>query len=202
MSHGHGAGHGGHGDDGANKKIAIFISLIALFLAIAETLAKSAQTNQISYNVEASNLWSFYQAKTIRQTTLRTAAEQMAIDVALARDPAVKAQLEKRVADWTATANRYQSEPIMGPKGENLGEGRKELQERAIALTKLRDIAADKYHLYEIASAVFQVALVLTSVYLLTKATLLLYGSFGLCAFAFALMAAGMFKPSLIHLVH
>jgi hypothetical protein len=90
----------------------------------------------------------------------------------------------------------------MGPKGENLGEGRKELQERAIALTKLRDIAADKYHLYEIASAVFQVALVLTSVYLLTKATLLLYGSFGLCAFAFALMAAGMFKPSLIHLVH
>ena len=42
MAHGHGAAHGGEGD--TNKKIAIFISIIALFLAIAETFAKSAQT--------------------------------------------------------------------------------------------------------------------------------------------------------------
>lgn len=176
--------------------------MIALFLAIAETMAKGAQTNVISYNVEASNLWSFFQAKTIRQTTLRTAAEQMSIDVALARDPAVKERLEKRVADWQATAARWQSEPKTGPHGENLGEGRDELMARAIALGKKRDIAADKYHLYEIASAVFQIALVLTSVYLLTKATLLLYGAFGLCALAFTLLGAGLFNPSLIHLVH
>ena len=32
MAHGHGAGHGGDGD---NKYIAIFISILALFLAIA-----------------------------------------------------------------------------------------------------------------------------------------------------------------------
>ena len=78
--------------------------MIALFLAIAETFAKSAQTDQISYNVEASNLWSFYQAKTIRQTTLRTAAEQMTIDVALAKDPAVK--VAARNARQTVERNR------------------------------------------------------------------------------------------------
>jgi Domain of unknown function (DUF4337) len=210
MSHGHGAGHSADGD--GNKKIAIFISIIALFLAIAETFAKSAQTNQISYNVEASNLWSFMQAKTIRQTTLRTAAEQMSIDVALAKDPVVKTALEKRVNTWLETANRYQSEPgidkktgekIIDPKtGLNKGEGRDELFARAVAMEKLRDVAADKYHLFEIASAMFQIALVLTSVYLLTHAALMLWTSFGLCGLAFALMGAGFLKPDIIHLVH
>jgi hypothetical protein len=193
--------HGAHVDT-SNKTIAIFVSAIALLLAIAETFAKGAQTNQISYNVEASNLWSFYQAKTIRQTTLNTAAEQMEIDVALARDPAVKDRLEKRVASWKDTAKRYQSEPQTGKKGENLGEGRKELSERAVAASKLRDVYADKYHLFEIASALFQVALVLTSVYLLTSASLLLWGSGALCLTGIALSAAGLFAPQLLHLVH
>jgi hypothetical protein len=190
MSHGHGA----HAET-SNKKIAIFISFIALFLAIAETLAKGAQTNQISANVEASNLWSFYQAKTIRQTTMRTAAEQMEIDVNLARDPATKAALATRVDGWKKEAQRYQSEPKAGPKGENLGEGRKELQERAIAKAK-------EYHLFEIASAIFQIALVLMSVYLLTNATVLMYVATSLCGFAALLTFAGLFKPDLIHLVH
>ena len=87
MSHGHGVGHGDA--EGGNKYIAIFISVLALLLAVAETLAKSAQTNAISYNIEASNLWAFYQAKTIRQTAIKTAAEQLEVDLALAKDGAV-----------------------------------------------------------------------------------------------------------------
>ena len=75
MSHG-GHGHGG-GEGGENKKIAILISILALFLAISETVGKSAQTNALTYNIEASNLWAFYKAKTIRKTTMETAAEQM-----------------------------------------------------------------------------------------------------------------------------
>lgn len=198
MSHGQ---HGAHADTG-NKKIAIFVSLIALFLAIAETLAKGAQTNQISSNVEASNLWSFYQAKTIRQTTMRTAADQMEVDVALARDPAVRDRLQARVDAWKKEALRYQSEPNVGKNGENLGEGRKELQERAIDMGKKRDVYADKYHLFEIGSALFQIALVLTSVYLLTNSALLLYVAFGLCGVGGLLTLAGLLKPDLIHLVH
>jgi hypothetical protein len=44
---------------GSNKKIALLIAVIALFLAFSETLGKSAQTAAISDNVEASNLWPF-----------------------------------------------------------------------------------------------------------------------------------------------
>src|SRR5262245_23686274 len=123
--------------EGENKKIAILISVLALFLAISETLGKSAQTDALSYNVEAFNLWAFYQAKTIRKTTMETAAEQMEVDVKLAKDANVKDLLEKRVNDWKERAARYESEP----KPNNKGEGRKELMARALESERKRDHA-------------------------------------------------------------
>ena len=76
-------GHGGHkptGIESLNKKVALLIAVIALFLAFSETLGKSAQTAALSFNVEASNLWAFYQAKTIRQTSLQAANEVLKIE--------------------------------------------------------------------------------------------------------------------------
>ena len=51
------------------------IAVLALFLSFSETLGKGAQTEAISENIAASNLWNFFQAKTIRKTMLRTEAE-------------------------------------------------------------------------------------------------------------------------------
>jgi Domain of unknown function (DUF4337) len=193
----HGAGHGAHADHGeGNKKIAIFITVIGLFLAIAETMAKGAQTNSISSNVEASNLWAFFQAKTIRQTTLRTAADQMDIDVQLAKDPAVKQLLEKRTGDWRKTAERYQNEP-------ETGEGRDQLAARAKEAEKKRDVYLDKYHAYELSSAAFQIAIVMASVYLLTHVGLILWAAAGLTGIGLVFGAIGLLAPAMVHaLVH
>ena len=193
MSHGHGAGHGDA--TGNNKYIAIFISALALFLAIAETLAKSAQTNSLSYNIEASNLWAFYQAKTIRQTTLKTASEQLEVDAGLARDPVIKAAIDKRIADWKADVARYQSEP-----GANGGEGRKELQQRAGVAEKKRDLHTEKYHHFEVSSALFQIAIVLASVYLITSVFHLVLAAGFLTAVGFFFFIVGLFFPHAVHL--
>src|SRR6516162_2831004 len=65
----HGGGASGHNLlDSINKKVALLIGVMALFLALSETLGKSAQTGAISYNIEAANLWGFFQAKNIRRT--------------------------------------------------------------------------------------------------------------------------------------
>ncbi len=192
MSHGHGHAPA----DGENKYIAIFISVLALFLAIAETFAKGAQTNSIAYNVEASNLWAFYQAKTIRQTTLKTAAEQFEIEAELARDPTAKQILEKRIASWKAEVSRYQSEPNANGKGE----GRRELQQRAIEAGKKRDLYAEKYHHYEVASAAFQIAIVLASVFLITHVVFMLWGAGILAGLGVFFTVVGFFFPSAIHL--
>ena len=69
------AEHAEHASHGGNKKIALLISVLALCLAFSETLGKSAQTTAISYNVDANDLWAFFQAKTIRITVLSTAAD-------------------------------------------------------------------------------------------------------------------------------
>ena len=176
-----------------NKKIAILISVLALFLAIAETLGKSAQTDALKYNVEASNLWSFFQAKTIRQTTMETAAEQMEVDIQLAKDPSVRDLLEKRANSWKTRAARYESEP-------ETQEGRKELMARAKALGEKSDHALAKYHNFEFGSAAFQIAIVLASSYLITGVVYLLWGAGGLGAIGILFTLIGAFAPNALHL--
>ena len=60
---------------GENKKIALLIAMLALFLSFSETLGKSAQTEAIDANVKSADTWAFFQAKDIRRTTLVTAAD-------------------------------------------------------------------------------------------------------------------------------
>src|SRR3954464_7963594 len=84
------AEHAEHAAHGGNKKIALLISVIALFLAFSETLGKSAQTEGISLNIKASDTWNFFQAKTIRQTAIRTAAEGLSAQASGIPDEATK----------------------------------------------------------------------------------------------------------------
>ena len=61
---------------GENRKIALLIAVIALCLALSETLGKGAQTESISKNVQPSNLWAFFQAKSIRRTVVEATSDQ------------------------------------------------------------------------------------------------------------------------------
>jgi hypothetical protein len=67
--------------DPSNKKVALLIAVLAVLLAFVETLGRSAQTEALSANIEAANLWAFYQAKTVRVTTVRTAAEAAELEL-------------------------------------------------------------------------------------------------------------------------
>jgi Domain of unknown function (DUF4337) len=207
----HDSEHGGGGKnllDARNRKVALLIAVIALCLAFSETLGKSAQTAALSYNVEASNLWAFFQAKTIRQTVLETGTEILKID--LVRDggdnAAAKAALAKRIDSWEKTAARYNSELMDPPvrKEVNLnppyGEGRRELMARAIAAEKRRDTAMERYHHYEVASAAFQIGIVLASATVITGMVLLTYLAAGLGVIGIAFMAIGFFVPHAVHL--
>ena len=122
---------------GSNKKIALLIAVIALFLALSETLGKGAQTEAISKNVEASNLWAFFQAKSIRRTVVQATAEHAKLSMGTVGDDASKAALQKQIDDWNKTAARYRSEP-------ETGEGSEELAKRAKHAEHERDEATGK----------------------------------------------------------
>ena len=170
----------GHGHvDPSNKKIALVIAVLALFLAISETLSKAYQTEVITKQVEASNLWSFFQAKSIRKTTTDVALQsaQMSPNAA---DPKVAEQIKK----WAAASKRYDTEP-------DTGEGRKELAERAKKAQALGELANHKYHNLEISSGVLQVAIVLASSAIITNVMMLawLAGGLGIVAVGFGIFA-------------
>jgi uncharacterized protein DUF4337 len=174
-----------------NRKIALLIAVIALFLALSETLGKSAQTEAISKNVEASNLWAFFQAKTIRRTVVQTAADQARL--AAAADDAAKAALQKQIDDWQKTAARYRSEP-------ETGEGTEQLSERAKHAEEERNLASAKYHHFELASAAFQIAIVLASATIITGIFALAWISGLLTLAGLAITALGLFAPHALHL--
>src|SRR5437773_4254779 len=89
---------GGHGDSQTlNKRVALLIAVIALFLAFSETLGKSAQTAALNYQIEASNLWNFFQAKNIRRTSTLIAAEQTKLSLPNATSDEQKAAVAKQV---------------------------------------------------------------------------------------------------------
>ena len=156
-----------HGNRNA-KLIGLLISILALFLAVSEMLGKSAQTHALALNIEASDTWNFFQAKTIRQTMLRTNMENLKLQTDVS-----KPEVEKQIATWQATIDRWESEP-------STNEGRKELIKKAKEIEAKRDGYLEQYHAYEFASLLIQLGIVLSSVTLLTSIMWFSAGSIGL----------------------
>ena len=165
--------------DPSNKKIALLIAVLALVLAISETLSKAYQTEVITKQVESSDLWAFFQAKSVRSTVTIVALETAQAN-GLADDP----RAADTIAKWKNNVKRYDSEP-------ETGEGRKELAARAKKAEQQRDIVNHKYHNLEISSGMLQVAIVLASAAIITNVMLLawLSGALGVIAIGFGVFA-------------
>ncbi len=146
---------GGHGPsvEGNNKYIALMIAVLALCLAFSEMLGKNAEKASVQANIEASNLWAFFQAKTIRRSLAQNFVEFTEADSAGLTDEAKKAAIGKQIESWKRLAARMESEP-------ETNEGRRELMARAQAAEKKRDLNNIKGEGFEIASALLQVAIV------------------------------------------
>jgi Domain of unknown function (DUF4337) len=189
MEHAEHAEHAAH----SNRKVALLIAVLALFLSFSETLGKSAQTEAISDNVKSSDTWTFYQAKDIRRTVLNAAADQTILLAANTADPAAKAAIDKQIGAWRSTVARYESDP-------KTGEGRKELAARAKAEEEDRDLSMAKYHHYEIASAAFQIGIVLASAAVITSMIALAWFAGLLGVAGLGVLALGLFAPHMLPL--
>src|SRR5580692_7732396 len=181
------AKEGEHGE-GFNRKIALVIAILALCLSFSETLGKGAQTEVVTKNIEASDLWAFYQAKDIRRTVVSVAADQTGLLAAGLTDPAAKAALDKQIDTWRQTAARYESDP-------KTGDGRKEIEERAKGAEEERDLSMAKYHHYELSSAAFQVGIVLASAAVITGMVGLAWCAGALGVIGAVLLGLGILAP-------
>jgi hypothetical protein len=189
LEHAENAEHASH----SNKNIALLISVLALFLAFSETLGKSAQTTGIADNIKASDTWNFFQAKTIRQTVLRTTADALAVQLATVTNEEAKAAMAKQIETWRNTATRYESDP-------KEKDGRKELRALAEKYEHDRDTALARYHHYEFASAAFQIGIVLASATIITGMMVLSWIAVSLGFVGLIFGCIGFWAPHAVHL--
>jgi hypothetical protein len=156
-----------------NKEVAMLIAVLALLLAVAELLGSAAQVKSVQANIEASNLWSFYQAKVIRGTTLEVNADQLEADMPNVTNPKQKEAREALVSKWKGTIARYESDP-------KTKEGKEQLRERAKEAEAVRDKAEAKHHKYELAIGGFHIAIVLASAAIISGVFTLIWVAGGL----------------------
>ena len=183
-------------DEKFKNRAALIIAFMATLLAITSLGGGNAAEDVANNNIHASDTWAFYQAKSIRQTTMRVAADGLEAD--LRANPNMPADardfIQKKIDDYRATAARYEDEPDKDDPGNPLkGEGRKQLTARAKDFESQREQASKRDPNFDFAEALFQIAIVLASVAILAGSRLVLRISLVVGALATLLMLNGYF---------
>ena len=175
-----------------DRAVALVIAILALLLALSEAGAKRAQHLSTEKNIEASDLYNFYQAKQIRSTVVETASETLEAQKTAVGDPKAQAAFEKQIGDFKATVARFEKDPKK-PE-DSLGV----IEERANAAVEVRELANRRLEHYELGSGLAQIAIVLASAAIITGIGALVWLSVALGALGAVLMAFGFFSPILL----
>ena len=189
------------GEAGENEKfrsrVALLIAFMAMLLAITSLGGGNAAEEIMNNNIEASDTWAFYQAKTVRQTSYRIAAEMLDSELAMndaTLMPEVRQNLRRKLDEFKATAARYESEPDPEAPNDPLkGEGKKELSARAKNFVAQRNRAQRQDPNFDFSEALFQIAIVLSSVSILATSRLIMKISVAVGIIATVLMLNGYF---------
>jgi hypothetical protein len=149
------------------NRAALLIAVLAAILAIGGLGGGNATDDMVANNIKASDSWAFYQAKNVRQTIYSVASEDLKAQLPGLSGEA-RAAAEKRLADYSATIARYDSEPDPEAPDDVLrGEGKKEIRARAQSYEQAFEQASARDNAFDLAEVLLQLALVLGSVAIL-----------------------------------
>jgi hypothetical protein len=147
------------------------ITFLAAFLAITSLLDGGNSAQILENTIEANNVWSFYQAKSIKQSLA-----EMSYDNAVRAHDTRKAELMK------AKIDRYENEP---------NEGKKDLMAKARGIEAERAVAEMRSPWYTYSNALYQIAIVILAASMLTLSKRMYWIGIGLGLLAVLLMTQG-----------
>jgi hypothetical protein len=180
-------------DSTFRKFTGIYLGIIAMLLAITTLGGSNATKVMVNANIQASDIYGFYQSKYARQTSYRLAADLL--EAQLVANPGMpepaKAKIEDHIKRWRSAADRYETDPASG-------QGKQELLVTAKDWQAKRDRAAERDPNFDFAEALFQIAIVLGSVSIVAVSRPLVKLSGVLAVVATLLMINGYFL--LVHL--
>jgi hypothetical protein len=174
---------------------AMIIAIMAMLLAVGSLGGGNATDDMVYGNIKASDTWAFYQAKNVRQTEYRIAADRLEVELA---DPTLnataRAAAQAQLAKYRETVARYDNEPDPKAPADSLkGEGKKQLAAQARSFEAIRDRASDQDGNFDYSEVFLQLAIVLGSVAILASSRAVLTMSLVLGAIGAVLMINGFF---------
>ncbi|MFZ1105719.1 MAG: DUF4337 domain-containing protein [Hyphomicrobiaceae bacterium] len=155
------------------KWIGVYIGVLAVLLPVCNVGGANAAKDATRANIEASNVWAFYQATNVRRTVYSATADEL--EAMLATQAGIVAEARKALEDKI----KLQRSEVAPMKSEpETGDGMDQLFTKAKSLEKDRDIALRKDPYFDWRQALLQIAIVLASVHLIIG-NLLLWASAG-----------------------
>jgi len=167
------------------KLSTITITVFAMILSVATMLGGKNATRIMETNIEVTNSWAFYQAKSIKQNLYYVDLEDTKAQLEDATTPAnVKEILAERATRYQQVINTLEDDPS--------GNGKKQIMTEARKLEAERDAAKKRNPLFGLASTAFQIAIVLSTTAILGANILLWGGSIAVGLVGLALLADGI----------
>ncbi len=156
-----------------DKKVAVYISVLAVLLAIAATGSNDAMKTAQQAGFQVNDQYAYYQAKTIRQSQIKIASDQMKVKLEEAAKPdslpeGARKLIESDKAAYDKEIQRLETD------GRN---GKKELLAKAESCENERNLALAQHPFYDYSMALLQIAIVLASTSIVMATPLLLYAS-------------------------
>ncbi len=166
--------------DPFKSRAALLVSVLAMVLAVASLGGSNAAKDATQHNILAANAYAFYQAKNIRQTAYKIAADQLEAELLDAHrlNADLRRIKQHKLDDYRKNIARYESEP-------ETREGKKELMAIARDHEQQRDTALRRDPWFDYAEALLQIGIVLASIAIITASGGLLY-----CSIAAGLVGA------------
>ena len=175
-----------------DKRIALLIAILALFLALAEAGAKNAEHHSTELNIQSSDLYSFYQAKRIRSTVVETAEQGLETTVAGVSDEKTKQAIEAQISAWKGEIARFEKDP------KKPDDSMEAILERANQATEHRELLNKKLEHFEYASGALQIAIVLASASIITGIVMLGWGAAALGLIGAVFAGFGYLAPNVL----
>jgi len=156
------------------------ISVLAVGLSLIQIGEKRAQNEYLTHHIAVSDDWAFYQAKNLRAVVRGSEATLLE-----SMPNAPTAEMQARIRDARDYVARMRDDPAGG-------EGMKQLAVKAKEQEHARDEAFHRYHFFEYASGLVEIAIVLASVSVVTgvRALAVGAGAIGVGAGLFAIAVA------------
>jgi len=142
------------------KRVALTTAIYAVALAITALGGNKTMKEMLLTQQQSSDQWAFYQAKVIREHLYRSQKMRLEVDLLERSDqmkPAIKEKLEALIKKMDEEEARYNAE-------------KKEIEKEAKKLEQERDHYRAKDPYFEFAEVLLQIAIVMSSIAILSNA--------------------------------